>query len=204
MGVAFLVAESTTASPSLASTYSRLSDAEVNFLLSSVPRTPDGAISHRPTNEPVQLWADYVYMVPPFLAYWAVARGNVSVLQEAYDQCRLYRKYLRDPNGSGIWRHIQLGDWQDDGLWGTGRYLFFKRSQGVMVLTSSRNHFEGNGWAAAGMTRVLATIQHSQYSSKFTAQMDDLASWINEILLSTFPLVSVGRSPFLLQTRFFS
>lgn len=40
-------------------------------------------------------------------------------MQEAFDQCRLYRNYLRDP--SGLWRHIVLGpNGTDAGYWATG------------------------------------------------------------------------------------
>ena len=38
-------------------------------------------------------------MVPPYLAYYgALSTGNESItlLQEAYDQCRAYREILRD------------------------------------------------------------------------------------------------------------
>jgi len=65
-------------------------------------------------------------MVPPFLAYYGVQSHNVSLVKEAYEQCRFYRQYLR-PEGQGAWKHVMLGDWQDAGLWATG-----------------------NGWAAAG------------------------------------------------------
>lgn len=68
--------------------------------------------------------ADFVYMVPPFIAYFGALEGGYgaqALLQVAYDQCRLYRDALRDP--SGLWRHIALGNWQDDSHWGTGTYL---------------------------------------------------------------------------------
>ena len=89
-------------------------------------------------------------MVPPFLAYHAVATSDISYMQEAVQQCRLYDDVLRTsitlPNGSsceGLWRHIvshpaQLGPGvccHDPDAW----------------LTS-------NAWALAGMTRVLATM----------------------------------------------
>ena len=40
---------------------------------------------------------------------------------------------------------------------------------------------QGNGWAAAGMLRVLATIRNSQFNSSMTAEQTDLINWINEI-----------------------
>lgn len=65
--------------------------------------------------------ADFVYMVPPFIAYFGALQGGdteLSLLQAAYDQCRLYRDELRDDGG--LWRHIALGSWQDNTHWGTG------------------------------------------------------------------------------------
>ena len=100
-------------------------------------------------------------MAPPFIAYYgAYQQGNAqtTLLQTAYDQCRLYRQYLQDPD-TLLWKHIELGSWQDNNLWGTG-----------------------NGWAAAGMFRVLQTIRLSSSNSNFTQQQTDLANWIEEIV----------------------
>ena len=62
-------------------------------------------------------------MVPPYLAYYgALSTGNESItlLQEAYDQCRAYREILRDPEAN-LWKHIVLGTGlQDYTHWGTG------------------------------------------------------------------------------------
>ena len=88
-------------------------------------------------------------MVPPFLAYYGVATNNLSVLQASVEQCRLYRQVLltnttSDPQNPlnnhpetafGLWEHIVGPVNGDSGLWSTG-----------------------NAWAAAGMTRVLATV----------------------------------------------
>lgn len=130
---------------------------QLEFLLSNVSRTHDGAISQR--TDQVQLWSDFVYMAPPFLAYYGVMMGNQSLVQEAYNQVRLYRKYLRNSNASNIWKHIQLGVYgTDNGHWSTG-----------------------NGWAAAGMLRVLSTIKQSQFSTSMMSQQQDLADWVQEI-----------------------
>lgn len=72
------------------------------------------------------LRADFVYMAPPFIAYYGALEGGengTALMQEAYDQCRLYRNYLLD-TGSGLWKHIVLGDGTDTSLWGTGTVLF--------------------------------------------------------------------------------
>lgn len=100
-------------------------------------------------------------MVPPFLAYYgAFQQGDFKswLLQASYDQCRLYRNYLHD-SATGLWRHIALGGSSDDNLWATG-----------------------NGWAAAGMFRVLQTIRNSDVSEDFLHQQNDLLDWIEEIV----------------------
>jgi rhamnogalacturonyl hydrolase YesR len=99
------------------------------------------AISHR--NEPAELWGDFVYMVPPFLAYYGVAADDLDFLVEAVQQCRLYNEILgttvslvSGETCRGLWRHIVSEmESRDEDVW----------------LTS-------NAWAVAGMTRVLATI----------------------------------------------
>lgn len=100
-------------------------------------------------------------MVPPFLATYAGFSNNQTYLQIAYDQCRLYRDRLRRPMSSGaLWAHIQGGTGNlDPGLWATG-----------------------NGWAAYGMLRVMATIQKSQWAGQMGSQRGDLASWVGEIM----------------------
>lgn len=39
----------------------------------------------------------------------------------------------------------------------------------------------GNAWAAAGMIRVLGTIQRSPFANSFKSQQNDLAHWVHEI-----------------------
>ncbi|KAH6891845.1 hypothetical protein BKA70DRAFT_1536843 [Coprinopsis sp. MPI-PUGE-AT-0042] len=105
-------------------------------LLEDVPRFWNGAISHRAAL-PV-LWADFMYMAPPFLAYYAADTDDEALLMEVVRQCRLYRDVLQLDDGSSygsLWRHIIGPEAEDTGLWSTG-----------------------NAWAAAGMARVLATV----------------------------------------------
>jgi rhamnogalacturonyl hydrolase YesR len=77
-------------------------------------------------------------MAPPFLAYYAASTQNATLLLESVNQCRWYRQVMRantTASYKGTWHHIigpQSADW---GLWSTG-----------------------NAWAAAGMSRVLATV----------------------------------------------
>lgn len=125
----------------------------MDHLLNNVPRWGNGAISHRESN--VELWADFIYMVPPVLAYWAVQTNNVTLLNVAIQQCNLYRDVLAIPaiedrdkspwHAAGLWQHI-IGPPDgnnDNGIWSTG-----------------------NAWAAAGMSRVLATAKNSQLEAE--------------------------------------
>lgn len=114
-------------------TYLDAATAEVEYLINSAPRFSNGAISQRA--DVAELWADFMYMAPPFLAYYAATTKNLSLLSATVEQCELYRQILHAPDGDGLWMHIIGPQSQDTGLWSTG-----------------------NAWAAAGMTRVLATV----------------------------------------------
>ena len=112
-------------------------------------------------------------MVPPFLAYYGATTNNRTMIEEAYNQIKLYRNYLRDD--SGAWKHILLGTFNDTGLWSTGACLSMCNFHGA-------NHrFSGNGWAAAGMLRVYGTIQNSHFSGSFKNELRDLSNWVLEI-----------------------
>ena len=100
-------------------------------------------------------------MVPPFIAYYGMITQNMTMLNEAYNQIKLYRNYLHDTNktANNLWKHIVLGnDTLDPGHWSTG-----------------------NGWVAAGMLRVLGTIKYSQYANRMKNQQTDLTNWIKEV-----------------------
>ncbi|KAH9965080.1 Six-hairpin glycosidase-like protein [Russula compacta] len=144
--------------------YAGAAAAQVEYLFGpAVPKTSDGAISHRVSE--LQLWSDSVYMVPPFLAYYGVTTGNQSILLEAYTQIKLYRNYLSDTSAQGLWRHIVLGSsGTDPGHWSTG-----------------------NAWAAAGMLRVLGTLKSSSFSKDFKSQIKDLGNWVAEIHNAMYP-----------------
>ncbi|KAF9554667.1 hypothetical protein CPC08DRAFT_744441 [Agrocybe pediades] len=131
-------------------TFLQAATAELEYVVGQAPRWSNGAISHRA--QYAELWADFIYMAPPFLAYYGAGTNNASVLFEAVNQCLLYRDILianttSDPtmpispptthssDASGLWTHI-MGPVNDDpGIWSTG-----------------------NAWAAAGTMRVLATL----------------------------------------------
>ena len=132
---------------------------QLKYLLFTAPRTLEGAISHR-TNQ-TQLWADFIYMAPPFIAYYGALQcgpGGDSLMWMAYEQVKLHREELFDKK-VGLWRHTALGNGTDHKHWATG-----------------------NAWAAAGALRVLATIQRSHASKSIRSHQKDLMKWVGEIL----------------------
>ena len=155
--------------------YAAAAQRQSDHILNKAPRYENGAISHR-ENE-AELWADFVYMAPPFLAYQAVASNNETLLREAGHQCLLQQEILRPQHTHnrtrGLWRHI-IGpdDAQDLGLWATG-----------------------NGWAAAGMARVLATIQHWGPSKSWTSEQNSLKKSIIDILNGAAHAAMRGQPP---------
>ncbi|KAJ0107099.1 hypothetical protein J7T55_014627 [Diaporthe amygdali] len=144
------------------STYSQAATRQVNELLNNVPRYSNGAISHR--YDATMLWSDFIYMVPPTLAYQAVATSDQDLLRTAINQIGLYRDILQDKS-TGLWKHI-AGSRTDAGTWSTG-----------------------NGWTTNGITRVLATVKHWPTSTGWTAETQSLVQWAKEIIDGT---ISVG------------
>ncbi|KAF3051993.1 hypothetical protein E8E11_010634 [Didymella keratinophila] len=136
---------------------------QLSHLLDSSPRLHNGAISHRTAT--ASAWADFVYMVPPFLAYYGVYTQNVDMIREAVGQCRLYHELLTTE--TGLWKHIvtvgqrALGEREEDdaGLWSTS-----------------------NGWAAAGMARVLATILGSGMGEQLRGEQRLLVEMVEGIV----------------------
>nr|ODN86755.1 hypothetical protein L203_04005 [Cryptococcus depauperatus CBS 7841] len=157
LGISILLANASTGNQQVKGIgYGDAATAQLNYLLYDVPRTTSGAISHR-ANEP-QLWSDSVYMVPPFLAFYGAVHNNQTLLQLAYEQCKLYREALKQD--TNLWRHIAGGNGTSDPKdWATG-----------------------NGWAAAGMLRVWATMKWSGFADQLSNEMGDLVNWIREIL----------------------
>jgi rhamnogalacturonyl hydrolase YesR len=131
---------------------------QLDYLLHVAPRAPNGAISQRESQ--VQLWSDFIYMAPPFIAYYGALQGGPKghdLLRTAHEQVRLYREVLFDAD-VGLWRHIALGNGTDPTHWATG-----------------------NAWAAAGALRVWATIEQSCVAD-MTLQQDHLIKWVRETL----------------------
>jgi unsaturated rhamnogalacturonyl hydrolase len=106
-------------------------DRMLAYLLDKAPRTKDGTLYH--IDDRPQVWIDSMYMAPPFLA----VAGRPD---EALRQVEGFRRLLWN-SAKKLFSHI----W-DDAKGDLGRKAFW----GV-----------GNGWAAAGMTRVLRAMPAS-------------------------------------------
>jgi unsaturated rhamnogalacturonyl hydrolase len=119
----------------------------LDFLLCKAPRTPDGIIYHNYIEN--MIWVDAFYMIPPFLAI----SGHPD---EAVKQINGYRKILLNPD-----KHLYYHIWDQDRQ-AYERKLFW----GV-----------GNGWAAAGMTRVLRALPDSMRNEKKL-----IAGYIREVV----------------------
>ncbi|KAL0571028.1 hypothetical protein V5O48_010935 [Marasmius crinis-equi] len=140
-------------------------EVEINYLLNDVPRWYNGAMSHRA--DVAELWSDWMYMVPPALAYYAVDANDRATLQEAVNQCGYYRQALQANLSDyapykGVWEHIVGPQSPEHGLWSTG-----------------------NAWAVGGMSRVLATVmkapKHLTHGWRDEA-IHNLSTWIKEII----------------------
>jgi unsaturated rhamnogalacturonyl hydrolase len=103
-------------------------DRMLHYLLVSAPRTSDGTLCH--ITDKRQVWVDSMYMAPPFMA----VAGHPS---EAVQQIEGMRRLLWD-EGKQLFSHI----WDDEAH-------RFERKDAWGV---------GNGWAVAGMTRVIRAL----------------------------------------------
>jgi len=111
-------------------------DRMLHYLLKTAPRTTDGTLHH--IDHKPQVWVDSMYMAPPFLA----VAGEPA---EAVKQVEGFRRILW--NGPAkLFSHI----------WDDGKKAFERKAfWGV-----------GNGWAAAGMTRVLRALPEEMGAEK--------------------------------------
>lgn len=119
----------------------------LDFLLHKAPRTREGILYHNFIEN--RIWVDSFYMAPPFLA----VAGHP---EEAVRQINGFRRTLLHPE-KRMYYHI----WDEDRQ-AFERKLFW----GV-----------GNGWAAAGMTRVVQALPESMGVEKRL-----LAGYIQEVL----------------------
>lgn len=100
----------------------------LGWLLYKAPRGTDGVIYH--LGNRTEVWVDSLYMAPPFLA-------AAGCYEEAVRQIAAMKKLLFDPEKklfSHMWDDVQKKFVRKD-FWGVG-----------------------NGWALAGMTRVIGAL----------------------------------------------
>jgi rhamnogalacturonyl hydrolase YesR len=108
----------------------------LNYLLNLAPKTEKGTLYHITTKP--QVWIDSMYMAPPFL----VVAGHP---QEAVKQIEGFRDLLWRPE-KDLFAHI----------WDDGKNAFEREDcWGV-----------GNGWAAAGMARVIRALPEDMLNEK--------------------------------------
>ncbi|KAK7034656.1 hypothetical protein VNI00_012298 [Paramarasmius palmivorus] len=132
--------------------YADAAEEQLDYVVNQAPRWSNGAISHR-AEEP-ELWADFIYMAPPFIAYYGLDKSDASLIKEAVEQCKLYREVLLS-SSPRLWKHIVGNLHPDPGHWSTG-----------------------NAWAAAGMTRVLATVLRAP---SYVVSASQKRTWANEL-----------------------
>lgn len=118
----------------------------LDYILNKAPRTEDGILYHF-TNVP-QIWSDIIYMLPPFLA----AAGEYK---EAIKQIEGARSFLWN-NEKKLLSH----------MWDCEKQIFIRKDfWGV-----------GNGWSAAGLTRVIRSLPDTMTTEKqkLTGYLQDL------------------------------
>ena len=107
-------------------------DAMLNYLMKSAPRAEDGTLFH--VTDAREVWVDSLYMAAPFLA--VVGQVEDAILQIDGIKRRLWNSRVR------LYAHI----WNEE----------------RNALTRSVHWGVGNGWVAAGITRVIRTLQDSR------------------------------------------
>ncbi|MBN2011194.1 glycoside hydrolase family 88 protein [candidate division KSB1 bacterium] len=130
----------------------KAADRMLNFLLNIAPRTSEGIIYHNYIEN--MIWVDAFYMAPPFLAV-------AGYPEEAVKQCVGYRRILLDSEKK-LYYHMWDEDLQEYSrkvFWGTG-----------------------NGWAAAGMARVIKALPETMQDDK-----EMLAGFVKEIVDGILP-----------------
>ncbi len=119
--------------------YKEAADKLYHFIKYHAPRTEDGILYHFDGDwAKHQIWVDAYYMVPPFLCIY----GDI---EEAMKQIKGLKKYLYNQE-LGLLSHT----WDDD-----KKELGRKDFWGV-----------GNGWALAGLTRVVAALDERHQEDK--------------------------------------
>jgi unsaturated rhamnogalacturonyl hydrolase len=122
-------------------------DRMLDYLIKKAPRTKDGVLHH--IDHKPQVWVDSMYMGPPFLA--VAGRPDEAVKQvEGFHRILWNREKKLY---SAIWDD-GLGKFDRQDCWGVG-----------------------NGWAAAGMTRVVQALPASM-----AADRERLIGYVREVI----------------------
>lgn len=130
----------------------KAADRMLEFALFKAPRNRAGIVFHNQIEN--RIWVDALYMLPPFLA----VAGQPA---EAMKQIAGCRRILQDPK-TKLYSHMWDEDRQDferKAFWGSG-----------------------NGWALAGMTRVLRSLP-----ATMAAEKAQLVEWIRELVDAALP-----------------
>lgn len=122
----------------------------LHWALVLAPRNARGVCYHL-MGKP-QFWVDSIYMLPPFLA--AAGHQDAAMLQ-----FNGYYHALRDPQ-SGLMAHM----WDDD----------------AQAFVRAAHWGVGNGWALAGMARLIALIpeKREELAQKAQALLDSLLPYL--------------------------
>jgi len=149
----------------------------LHWALAEAPRNPDGIVYH--LMDAPQFWVNSFYMLPPFLA-------RAGCFSEAMKQIDGYWNALFDPA-----KELLSHQWDD------GRKQFLRKDAwGV-----------GNGWAAAGMARVIDMLppEMDEARKSLVARTDGLVRRVlslqredglfHDVLddPSTFPEINCGQ-----------
>lgn len=112
-------------------------DEMLNVIKTTNHKTADGIIYH--TQEPQKgIWSDATYMLPPFLA-------SAGLYTDAMKQIEGYRKYLYNEKDQ-LYSHM----WDDE----------------KKLLNRTDYWGVGNGWSAAGITRIIKMLPDSMMNEK--------------------------------------
>jgi rhamnogalacturonyl hydrolase YesR len=111
-------------------------EAMLNYLIKTAPRASDGTLFH--VTDANEVWVDSMYMAPPFLA----VAGQVD---DAIGQIHGIKKRLWNPEAK-LYAHI----WNEDSN----------------TLSRSAHWGVGNGWVAAGITRVIQALPEARAGDK--------------------------------------
>jgi rhamnogalacturonyl hydrolase YesR len=118
-----------------------------DYLLHKAPKTKEGTLHH--IADKPQVWIDSAYMAPPFLAV-------AGCPDEAVKQIEGFRELLWNRKMK-LFSHI----------WDEGTNDFYRKDfWGV-----------GNGWAAAGMTRVIRALP-----KEMTAEKERLVGYMKDVI----------------------